>query len=286
MRVMSKKERDMYIMGSLVDSCKKTTKRGKNRIRSRHTFVFSGVKVCRNTFLLVYYIGKHLHKIITNKNTHGVTPRKHGKLGKKPSLSLQNDETRLVVQFISSYAEDFGLLQPAAIRGRDDTPTIYIPFDTTKKEVHEKYVESCPNDLHVRYSTFSNIWNQCLPHIRIAKPRDDVCGTCEQLRKSVLDAVSEEEKSEAARKMQEHTTHAQAERKVCNDCVKRSRDTYHSQDRFVHYTFDFSQNVFIRSMHFGSIWSESFIFVYQKVQLFWFSIAADTKYTLKKETHI
>lgn len=50
---------------------------------------------------------------------------------------------------------------------------------------------------------------------------------------------------EAARKMQEHITHAQAERKVYNDCVKRSRDTYHSQDRFVHYTFDFSQNVCI-----------------------------------------
>lgn len=50
---------------------------------------------------------------------------------------------------------------------------------------------------------------------------------------------------EAARKIQEHITHAQAERKMYNDCVKRSRDTYHSQDRFVHYTFDFNQNVCI-----------------------------------------
>uniref|UniRef100_A0A8W8JM56 Uncharacterized protein n=1 Tax=Magallana gigas TaxID=29159 RepID=A0A8W8JM56_MAGGI len=121
---MSKEEKDMYIMGSLVDSCKEKTKRGKKRIRSRQTFMFSGEK--------------------------------------------------LVVQFISSYADDFGLQQPAAPRGRDDTPPIYIPSDTTKKDVHDKYVESCPNDRHVRYSTFCNIRNQCLPHIRIAKPRDDV----------------------------------------------------------------------------------------------------------------
>lgn len=45
--------------------------------------------------------------------------------------------------------------------------------------------------------------------------------------------------------MQEHITHAKTERKVYIDCVKRSRDTYHSKDKFVHYTFDFSQNVCI-----------------------------------------
>lgn len=42
MREMSKEEKDMYIMGSLVDSCKETTKREKKRIRSRQTFMFSG----------------------------------------------------------------------------------------------------------------------------------------------------------------------------------------------------------------------------------------------------
>uniref|UniRef100_A0A8W8N980 DUF7869 domain-containing protein n=1 Tax=Magallana gigas TaxID=29159 RepID=A0A8W8N980_MAGGI len=226
------KIRDVKIRGC--GSAKKRQNGERKKIRSEQTFMFSGEKVCRNTFLLVYDIGKHfLHNIITHKNTHGVTPRKHGNLGKKPSHSLQYDDIKLVVQFISSYADDFGLPQPAAPRGRDDTPSIYIPSDTTKKDVHEKYVESCPNDRHVRYSTFCNIWNQCLPHIRIAKPRDDVCATCEKLRKSVLDAVSEEEKLEAApRKMQKHITHTQAKRKVYNDCVKRSRDTYRLQDRF------------------------------------------------------
>lgn len=59
---------------------------------------------------------------------------------------------RWVVQFISNYADDFGLSQPVAPRGRDGVPPIYIPSDTIKKDVHEKYVET----LH---STFWNIWN-------------------------------------------------------------------------------------------------------------------------------
>ena len=243
MREMSKEEKDMYIMGSLVESNKETTKRGKKRRRSRQTYMFSGERVCKKTFMLSFDIGKHfLQNIITHMNTQGVTPRKHGNIGKKPSHSLKYEDIRLVVQFISNFADEFGLPQPAALRGRDDVPPIYIPSDMTKKDIHGKYIESCPNDRHVHYSTFCNIWNQCLPHIRIAKPRDDVC---EKLRKCVLDAVSEEDKLEAARKMQDHITHAQTERKVYNECVKKSRETYHLQDKFVHYTFDFSRNVCI-----------------------------------------
>lgn len=72
---------------------------------------------------------------------HEVTPRKHGNTGEKPSHSLRYDDFRPVVQFISSFADDFGLPQPAAPRGRDDVPPIYIPSDKTKKMIHEKYVE-------------------------------------------------------------------------------------------------------------------------------------------------
>ena len=72
---------------------------------------------------------------------HEVTPRKHGNTGEKPSHSLRYDDFRLVVQFISSFADDFGLPQPAVPRGSDDVPPIYIPSDKTKKMIHEKYVE-------------------------------------------------------------------------------------------------------------------------------------------------
>ena len=165
---MSKEEKDMYTMGSLVESNKKTNKRGKKRMRSRQTFMFSGERVCKKTIMLSFDIGKHfLQIIITHMNTQGVTPRKHGNNGKKPSHSLKYEDIRLVVQFISNFADEFGLPYPAALRGRDDVPPIYIPSDMTRKVIHGKYIESCPNDRRVHYSTFCNIWNQCLPHIRI-----------------------------------------------------------------------------------------------------------------------
>ena len=49
----------------------------------------------------------------------------------------------------------------------------------------------------------------------------------------------------AARKMQDHIIYAETERKVYNECVKKSRETNHLQDKFVHYTFGFSKNMCI-----------------------------------------
>ena len=87
-------------------------------------------------------------------NTREVTQRKFGNIGKKPSHSLKYDDIRLVVQFISNFAYEFWLLQPAALRGRDDEPPIYIPSDMIKKDIHGMYIENCPYDRHVHYSTF------------------------------------------------------------------------------------------------------------------------------------
>ncbi|KAH3801581.1 hypothetical protein DPMN_155236 [Dreissena polymorpha] len=47
-----------------------------------------------------------------------------------------------------------------------------------------------------------------LPHIRIAKPREDVCGTCERLRKYIVGAVTQEKKLLALREMENHITDA------------------------------------------------------------------------------
>jgi hypothetical protein len=57
------------------------------------------------------------------------------------------------------------------------------------------------------------------------------------------DAVSKNEKLMAAGRMRDHIIHVQTERDVNNNCVKRSHETYHLQDKFIHYTSDFSQNV-------------------------------------------
>lgn len=58
--------------------------------------------------------------------------------------------------------------------------------------------------ISISVSTFNNIWRQCLPHIKIATPRDDVCAVCEKDRKQIMDAVTEEEKLSATENMKEH----------------------------------------------------------------------------------
>ena len=45
-----------------------------------------------------------------------------------------------------------------------------------------------------KHTAFYDIWENCLPNIKIAKPREDVCATCVGHRKSIMLAVDEEEK--------------------------------------------------------------------------------------------
>ncbi|KAJ8321700.1 hypothetical protein KUTeg_000171 [Tegillarca granosa] len=161
-------------------------------------------------------MGKYaLEKIVKLVNENGIIPRSHGNTGKKSSKSLTFEEIQKVSHFIANYAEEFGIPQLAAPRGRDSVPPIYIPCDTTKIFVRSKYLSSC-EELEtpvrsVKYSTFNKICLQCLPHIKIASPRNDVCANCEKYRKAVVDAVAEEEKLEATTNMRDHITSAQKE---------------------------------------------------------------------------
>ncbi|KAJ8310151.1 LOW QUALITY PROTEIN: hypothetical protein KUTeg_012016 [Tegillarca granosa] len=187
------KEKDIFIMVTLVDysSDKETTKRGRKRQRLRHQFSFLGKAVCRATFLLVFDIGKYaLEKIVKHVNQNGITLRSNGNTGKKPSKSFTFEDIQKVSHFIANYAEEFGIPQPAAPRGRDSVPPIYLPCDTTRIFVHI-VVKSLKHQFVLIHDTFDRIWLQCLPHIKIASPRDDVCTTCQKYRKAVVDAVTE-----------------------------------------------------------------------------------------------
>ena len=277
-REMSKEEKEMYVMGALIDcSDGEVTKRGKKRMRSRNTFTFAGKSVCKKMFMLVFDIGRHcLQNIRKHIDKNGAMPRKHGNTGRKPKHSLKFEDIKMAVQFIDNYSQEFGIPQPAAPRGRDDTAPIFLTASTLKKDVHEKYVESCANSeppsRHVKLTTFRHIWATCLPHIKIATPRDDVCATCEKLRKTIMDSVTEQEKLDSTNKLQEHILDAQKERDVYNDCVKQAKETSENdiEQRYIHYTFDFSQSVSIphHSRQMGPLYFASL----RKVQIFGFRI--------------
>ncbi|MES9881925.1 MAG: hypothetical protein ABW185_13685 [Sedimenticola sp.] len=274
---MDKSDKEIYIMATVIDSNEHggETKRGKKRQRGRVQYKLLGHKVCKKVFMLAFDVGKYsLKNLLDHVSEHGAVPRTHANTGRKPPKSLTFEDVKNVVQYITNYAEEFGMPQPAAPRGRDNTPPIYLTSQTTKKEIHEKYLIGCAeseNDCReVKSSTFNNIWRQCLPHIKIATPRDDVCAVCEKIRKEIMDAVTEDEKLSATNKMKDHIVCAQSERDTYNRCIKQAKETHNSQNKYVHYTFDFSQNVSIphHSRQMGPVYFTSL----RKIQLFGFRI--------------
>jgi len=105
-----------------------------------------------------------------------------------------------------------------------------------------------------------------VPHIKIATPRDDVCATCERLRKAVSDACEEEEKLSSAEALRQHILTAQKKRDAYNKCIKKAA----GNDVYVHFTFDFSQNICLphHARQMGPVYFASL----RKVQIFGFRI--------------
>lgn len=283
LREMEKSVREMRIMKyiSISENTENaTTKRGKKRLRNTFEYYFNNQRVCKRFFMVAFDIGKRaLENLLKHFSECGAVPRTHGNTGKKPSKSLQFEEIKFAVQYVVNHAEEFGLPQPAAPRGRDDTPPIYLPSDTTKKAVHQMYVRSCEEACvrAVGLSTLKKIWLNCLPHIKIATPKDDVCGTCEKIRKEIVDSVTEESKLEAANKMRDHVLLAQKERELYNNCIRKSRETHNndSRDKYTHYTFDFSQNVSLP--HHSRQMGPLYFTTPRKVQIFGFRMDGISK---------
>ncbi|KAK3086019.1 hypothetical protein FSP39_012256 [Pinctada imbricata] len=113
---------------------------------------------------------------------------------------------------------------PAAPRGRNEIPPIYLPSYETKTPVHKQYVISCGESRHVDLTLFRNIWQHTLPHIQIMKPRSDLCFKCQQHHEHIPAAVTEKEKLAAISAFTEHIQQAQNERdfyNLCGTCISK-----------------------------------------------------------------
>ncbi|XP_060555741.1 uncharacterized protein LOC132716472 [Ruditapes philippinarum] len=252
-RDMLKEEKEQLIMTILntVKISDADTRRG-SRKRPTSLYCFEGKKICRQAFMILYDITDFsLRALCEHVHGHGVSPRKHGNTGRKPIHALHFDDVMKIVTFLRSYADENGLPQPAAPRGRGDLPPIYLHSSLTKKAIHSIYVESLrsENGKCVKRTTFCQIWKACVPHIVIASPRHDVCSKCEQYRKKIVDAVTESEKMAATSSVQTHIQLAQEERNLYLTLIRQSKTALETAALLgnipstMHYTFDFAQNV-------------------------------------------
>lgn len=259
LREMDKDEKELYVMGAF-NQISKDSKRSRygDRKRVRLSYSFKGITICRTSFLTMFDIGKRTFEaLVKHYHQNGPVSRVHGNKGKKPSHALSFPDVERVVRFIVSTADDEGLPQPAAPRGKDGMPLVFLPASTLQREIHARYESVC-SDLDVRsvkIRSFESIWKQCCPHIQIAKPEADVCATCELIRKRISSARSEEDKLQASLEMTDHITTVRMEREVYKNCIEQAKANMQgladnigpeeplSRDIDVHYTFDFAQNV-------------------------------------------
>jgi len=203
MQELEKDEKELFIMGSLQKNDNDTQK-GRKRQRIRYSYKF---QVCKPAFCYINCISENtLKRLSKHMECNGPVPRVHGNKSRKPHHAHHYEEMKHCVQYLLTYADVHGLPMPAAPGGHNEEPPVLLPSCLTKQELHTLYASSCAA-IPIRAlgtTSFKEVWNTCLPHIKIIGPRDDVCGTCEQLKKKIMDATTEDDKLVSTTAFTEH----------------------------------------------------------------------------------
>ena len=138
-------------------------------------------------------------KVLKNINKHvsatGAIQRVHGNTGKKPLHGLNYEDIHNAITLITNYAAE---LECHNLKHQEAAMEYLLYFYHHQRL---KKVFTSVTSIHakadvpaLKVSSFEDVWIKCVPHIKISKPRDDVCQRCECLRNQVIDAVTEDEK--------------------------------------------------------------------------------------------
>lgn len=166
---LSKSEHDMYLMGvTMASICDPTeTSRHKERRRLRASYVYQGRKVCLDAFLYLENVTHYqLKRIRKHVMTHGVIPRVHGNIGKKPYNSFNLETYQYATKFIKSYIESNFHVKDYSYR------TLIIQGDT-RKNIYDHYLEhgkaNNPGTKLMGYSTFRHFIKKQFSNIKFTK---------------------------------------------------------------------------------------------------------------------
>jgi len=138
---MTKEEKQHLLLSILSTSREdgQTSRRGK-RIRASVKYSFKDVKVCRNAFMHTFNVNKHTIKSLSaHISENGVCTKKHGNAQRRPHNAAKYEDVLCIVNFVSNYANLYGMPQPAAPRGRDGLPQTFLPASATKVSLHSLY---------------------------------------------------------------------------------------------------------------------------------------------------
>ena len=93
-----------------------------------------GKAVCEDAFQFIHKLGKKkLENLRKHFKTHGVSARIHGLKGRQPPNAHSFAVIENVVKSLKQYGVVNGMPMPAAPRGRNDIPTVFLPaYEITK----------------------------------------------------------------------------------------------------------------------------------------------------------
>ena len=277
---MEKSQRDDFVLGMLeVTKFQEVTARGTQRERRRFVYKFQGKEICLSMFRHIYNIGtKHFDNLRKHLIENGLVPRVHKGTGKRAHNATSFPVVQNAVAFLRSYAERFGTPHSAPLHGRSGAPPTFLPSSCTKVSIHHKFVESCQeadiqavgiHSIHCIHGYLESVYathhycntpdgwmwslSTLAPQCYLRRFRRG------EARRSVTYAVSEEEKLAAVEQLKTHIHAAQAERDFYKASILSSREQLPAHLRnplaepagqrsnrppnFMHYTFDFTQNV-------------------------------------------
>ena len=195
---------------------------------------------------------------------NGLQPRIHGNSKWTLHHALSFEATKSVVMFLIEYAEENAIILPGRIPGYSRSDIKLLPSCMSKRSIWKVFEASKSSDTRsVGYSTFCRLWRNLLPVILVVKPMTNFCWTCQRNNSAILRSVncSEEDKSDALKKAEEHLRVVHVERSYYNtivsECSSSIRAYYTNGGNFelplpsaciecnskARYSFDYAQQV-------------------------------------------
>ena len=215
-------------------------------------YKYSGKSICRSMFCFLYAVSlKRLKNLIKHYSTEGLTTRVHKLSQRKPHNQTSYEVANRVKDFIEFFADNHALPLPGRLPSHKDYRVMLLPTDMTKMYVYNQYIKVCEKehfDGFMSRWTFQRIWNELCPYVSVMKPATDLCFTCQQNAGLLMRSanLSEEVKSHRLQEAQQHLTQAKLQRQHYNDqcsLAKLSLESSPSAPAYMHYSFDFAQQV-------------------------------------------
>ena len=108
--------------------------------------------------------------------TNGLVSQTHGNKHRQPKNAYSFDNLIDVAQFMSNYAEEHGLSQPAAINTNIDGH-ILLPFSESKQSLYSMFKDVCADNdkTVVGLTTIRCVLQCCCPNEISMYPQRDIC---------------------------------------------------------------------------------------------------------------